>query len=295
MRGLVKAFGDKQVLRGLDLDVAAGAVPRHRRPQRLRQEHAAAADRRARRARRRARSTSASARRRRVVRARDVPGAAAAALGERLANVEVGLGARRREPDARRRALDALAAVGLADRAGDWPSALSGGQKQRVALARALVSRPRFLALDEPLGALDALTRIEMQSLLEAAWRREGFTALLVTHDVAEAVTLADRIVLIEDGAVALDLDVDLPRPRLRGSPAFGAAGRDDPRPPARPVAKRLGRRNVGPQPGEASPPSSPDALGAPDAPRPRQIGATDALPTRAAPNPGSGLSFLKH
>jgi len=132
-----------------------------------------------------------------------------------IANVEVGLGARRREADARRRALDALAAVGLADRAADWPGTLSGGQKQRVALARALVSRPRFLALD-------ALTRIEMQSLLETAWRREGFTALLVTHDVAEAATLADRIVLLEDGAVALDLDVALPRPRLRGSPEFG-------------------------------------------------------------------------
>jgi len=139
-----------------------------------------------------------------------------------IANVEVGLGARRREANARRRTLDALAAVGLADRAADWPGTLSGGQKQRVALARALVSRPRFLALDEPLGALDALTRIEMQLLLETAWRREGFTALLVTHDVAEAVTLADRIVLLEDGAVALDLDVALPRRRLRGSPDFG-------------------------------------------------------------------------
>jgi sulfonate transport system ATP-binding protein len=78
------------------------------------------------------------------------------------------------------------------------------------------------LALDEPLGALDALTRIEMQSLLESAWQREGFAALLVTHDVAEAVTLADRIVLLEDGAVALDLEIALPRPRLRGSPEFG-------------------------------------------------------------------------
>ena len=95
---------------------------------------------------------------------------------------------------------------------------LSGGQKQRVALARALVSRPRLLALDEPLGALDALTRIEMQRLLEAVWLRERFTAILVTHDVGEAVALADRIVLIEDGALALDVGVDLPRPRRRGS-----------------------------------------------------------------------------
>ena len=82
---------------------------------------------------------------------------------------------------------------------------LSGGQKQRVALARALVSRPRILALDEPLGALDALTRISMQRLLERVWRDQGFTALLVTHDVAEAVALADRVLVIEDGRIALD------------------------------------------------------------------------------------------
>jgi sulfonate transport system ATP-binding protein len=139
-----------------------------------------------------------------------------------LANVEVGLGRERGSAPGRRRAREALASVGLADRADDWPSALSGGQKQRVALARALVSRPRFLALDEPLGALDALTRIEMQQLLETAWRREGFTAILVTHDVAEAVALADRIVLLEDGAVALDVAINLPRPRSRGAAEFG-------------------------------------------------------------------------
>ncbi len=117
-----------------------------------------------------------------------------------VANVEVGLVAERDRKAKRGRALEALASVGLADRADEWPSALSGGQKQRVALARALVSRPSLLALDEPLGALDALTRIEMQHLLEAVWRRERFTAILVTHDVAEAVALADRIVLIEQG-----------------------------------------------------------------------------------------------
>jgi sulfonate transport system ATP-binding protein len=140
-----------------------------------------------------------------------------------LANVEVGLGAARGTPQARRRALEALDSVGLADRADEWPSVLSGGQKQRVALARALVSYPLLLALDEPLGALDALTRIEMQHLLEAVWQRDGFTAVLVTHDVAEAVTLADRILLIEDGKVARDVSVDLPRPRHRGSADFAA------------------------------------------------------------------------
>lgn len=140
-----------------------------------------------------------------------------------LANVEVGLGVARGAADGRRRALEALASVGLADRAGEWPSALSGGQKQRVALARALVSRPRLLALDEPLGALDALTRIEMQQLLEDVWQRERFTAILVTHDVAEAITLADRILLIENGAIARDFNVSLPRPRRRGSAQFAA------------------------------------------------------------------------
>jgi sulfonate transport system ATP-binding protein len=90
-------------------------------------------------------------------------------------------------------------------------------------LARALVSQPRVLALDEPLGALDALTRISMQQLLEGIWREQGFTALLVTHDVAEAVALADRVLVIEEGRIALDLAIDLPRPRERGSAQFAA------------------------------------------------------------------------
>ena len=122
----------------------------------------------------------------------------------------------------RPKALEALEAVGLAERANEWPAALSGGQKQRVALARALIHQPRLLLLDEPLGALDALTRIEMQRLLESVWLGEGFTAILVTHDVAEAVALADRIVLIERGAIALDTPVPLDRPRHRGAAAFG-------------------------------------------------------------------------
>ena len=113
--------------------------------------------------------------------------------------------------------------MGLSDRANDWPAVLSGGQRQRVALARALVHTPRLLLLDEPLGALDALTRIEMQALIEGLWREQGFTALLVTHDVGEAVALADRVILVEDGAIALDERVNLPRPRSRGNPAFAA------------------------------------------------------------------------
>lgn len=140
-----------------------------------------------------------------------------------LSNVEVGLGEGRKSPHARERALATLSEVGLKDRRDDWPSILSGGQRQRVALARALVSHPRILALDEPLGALDALTRISMQRLLEQVWLDQGFTALLVTHDVAEAVTLADRVLVIENGQISLDLTVDLPRPRERGSPEIAA------------------------------------------------------------------------
>ena len=87
----------------------------------------------------------------------------------------------------------------------DWPRILSGGQRQRVALARALVSRPSVLLLDEPFGALDALTRVEMHRLLADLWRDRGFTAVLVTHDVAEAVALADRVLVLRDGAIALD------------------------------------------------------------------------------------------
>jgi sulfonate transport system ATP-binding protein len=138
-----------------------------------------------------------------------------------LSNVEVGLGPERARSDARARASATLAHVGLGRRAAEWPGILSGGQRQRVALARALVSKPGLLALDEPLGALDALTRIEMQALLERVWLEQRFTAVLVTHDVAEAIALADRIILIEDGAIGLDVEVDLPRPRRRGSVDF--------------------------------------------------------------------------
>lgn len=135
-----------------------------------------------------------------------------------LDNVEVGLGRDRASSDAHARAETALTEVGLADKRDQWPSVLSGGQKQRVALARALVSRPRVLAFDEPLGALDALTRISMQRLLERVWRDQGFTAILVTHDVSEAVALADRVLVIEEGRIAHDVTVNAARPRERGS-----------------------------------------------------------------------------
>ncbi len=115
-----------------------------------------------------------------------------------------------------------LGQVGLAERLPDWPAKLSGGQRQRVSLARALVHNPRLLLLDEPLGALDALTRIEMHQLIEGLWQRNGFTALLVTHDVQEAVALADRVILIEDGRIALDERIDIARPRRHDDPRFG-------------------------------------------------------------------------
>ena len=92
-----------------------------------------------------------------------------------------------------------MADVGLADRADVWPLTLSGGQAQRVSLARALVAEPELLLLDEPFGALDALTRLSMRALLLDLWREHGFGVLLVTHDVDEAVALADRVLVLED------------------------------------------------------------------------------------------------
>ena len=219
LRGIGKAFGGRPVLQGIDLDIAPGefvaVVGRSgcgkstllRLLAQLEQPSAGQvlAD-----------GTQALARVRDDVRlmfqdARLLPWQTV------LGNAGLGLTG----PDARARAQDALAAVGLADRAGDWPAVLSGGQRQRVALARALVHAPRLLLLDEPLGALDALTRIEMHQLIERLWQHHGFTALLVTHDVAEAVALADRVLLIEGGGVALDCRIDLPRPRAPGSPAL--------------------------------------------------------------------------
>ncbi|WP_018663068.1 ABC transporter ATP-binding protein [Heyndrickxia acidiproducens] len=119
------------------------------------------------------------------------------------------------------KAMDVLCNVGLGDKAAHYPSNLSGGQKQRVALARALVHQPELLLLDEPLGALDALTRMDMQSLIENVWKTNGLTAILVTHDVEEAVRLADRVILLQNGKVKMDKRIDLPRPRLRTQSAF--------------------------------------------------------------------------
>jgi sulfonate transport system ATP-binding protein len=139
-----------------------------------------------------------------------------------LANVLLGL-----RPGAggkaalQRRGLDALGEVGIIDHAGDWPLTLSGGEAQRVALARAFVREPQLMLLDEPFGALDALTRIRMHVLLQDLCVRHRPAVLLVTHDVDEAILLADRAVVLADGRITLDLPIDLDRPRDRGHPDF--------------------------------------------------------------------------
>ena len=221
IRGLRKSFGDNEVLRGIDLHIPAG------------QSVAIVG-----------RSGCGKSTLLRLIAGLETATAGTISLGEDarpedvrvmfqeprllpwarvLSNVEVGLGRERNSPDAQARAERALVEVGLAEKRSQWPAVLSGGQKQRVALARALVSQPRVLAFDEPLGALDALTRISMQRLLERVWHDQGFTAILVTHDVAEAVALADRVLVIEDGRIAHDFSVDVPRPRKRGSAELAA------------------------------------------------------------------------
>ncbi|WP_328548720.1 ABC transporter ATP-binding protein [Streptomyces platensis] len=116
----------------------------------------------------------------------------------------------------------ALVEVGLGHRAEAWPKTLSGGEAQRASLARALVREPDLLLLDEPFGALDALTRIKAQRLVAELWRERGCAVLLVTHDVEEALLLADRALVMEGGRIAYETTVDLPRPRDISDPRFG-------------------------------------------------------------------------
>jgi sulfonate transport system ATP-binding protein len=221
IRGLRKAFGDNEVLRGIDLHIPAG-------------QFVAVVGR----------SGCGKSTLLRLIAGLETIDAGTISFGEEaragdvrvmfqeprllpwarvLSNVEVGLGRDRASADAKARAETALAEVGLDDKRAAWPAVLSGGQKQRVALARALVSHPRVLAFDEPLGALDALTRISMQRLLGGVWHDQAFTAILVTHDVSEAVALADRVLVIEDGRIAHDIDVHIARPRRRGSADLAA------------------------------------------------------------------------
>ncbi|SCE27890.1 sulfonate transport system ATP-binding protein, partial [Streptomyces sp. DvalAA-14] len=134
-----------------------------------------------------------------------------------LDNVVLGV----RGPLARERGGTALAEVGLAGRERSWPHELSGGEQQRAALARALVRDPELLLADEPFGALDALTRIKMHGLLRELYERHRPAVLLVTHDVDEAVELADRVLVLEEGRIAVDLAIGLPTPRSRRDPRF--------------------------------------------------------------------------
>jgi sulfonate transport system ATP-binding protein len=139
------------------------------------------------------------------------------------ANVTLGL--RGPAPDDRARAV--LAEVGLTERADAWPNTLSGGEAQRAALARALVRDPALLLLDEPFAALDALTRLAMHDLVLHLWQRRRPGVLLVTHDVDEAVSLADRVLVLAGGRFVVNRAVELDRPRDRGTPGFAALRRD--------------------------------------------------------------------
>jgi sulfonate transport system ATP-binding protein len=133
-------------------------------------------------------------------------------------NVVIGLP---RSEATRDRAVRALREVGLEDHADSWPGTLSGGEAQRVALARALVREPQLLLLDEPFAALDALTRLRMQTLVAELCSRHHPGVLLVTHDVEEAILLADRVLVLTDSRISLDRTVELPRPRRVGGEAF--------------------------------------------------------------------------
>jgi sulfonate transport system ATP-binding protein len=136
-------------------------------------------------------------------------------------NVAFGLDA----PSAQRRtrALAALEEVGLARLANAWPATLSGGEAQRAALARAMIRNPAVLLLDEPFGALDALTRLRMHRLLQTLWERHRFTVVLVTHDVDEALALGDRVIVLGRGRVRDEISIDIARPRSRTTQSFDA------------------------------------------------------------------------
>ncbi|MDX3928537.1 MAG: ABC transporter ATP-binding protein [Shinella sp.] len=121
----------------------------------------------------------------------------------------------------RARAVEALEEVGIGHRADQWPKVLSGGEAQRVSLARALVREPDLLLLDEPFAALDALTRIKAQELVGELWQRHGCAVLLVTHDVEEAILLADRVLVMKDGIIAHEEKITLERPRDVADPQF--------------------------------------------------------------------------
>ncbi|WP_433671591.1 ABC transporter ATP-binding protein [Nocardia sp. CA-136227] len=212
IRGLVKDFGARRVLHGLDLDIRPG-------------EFVALLGR----------SGSGKSTLLRALAGLDretegelsVTGEVAVAFQEpRLVpwkrvrdNVILGL----RRTDSKAAAAAALTEVGLAERGEAWPLTLSGGEAQRASLARALVREPDLLLLDEPFSALDALTRITIHGLVLDLWARHRPGVLLVTHDVDEALLLADRALVLDGGRIGRELPIDLPRPRRRDHPEFQA------------------------------------------------------------------------
>ena len=210
VRGLSRSFGSRAVLDGVDLDIAPGefvamlGVSGTGKSTLLRA--LAGLDRE-------------------VTGELSVPGPVAVAFQEPrllpwrrvLANVALGL----RVPDAGAAAGRALEEVGLTDRASAWPLTLSGGEAQRAALARALVREPSLLLLDEPFSALDALTRIAMHRLVLRLWERHRPAVLLVTHDVDEALILADRVLVLASGRIVFSGPVEVPRPRDRDNPGL--------------------------------------------------------------------------
>lgn len=216
VRNLIRAFGSTRVLEGLDLDVGAG-------------EFVALLGR----------SGSGKTTLLRTLAGLDEPNGGTVALPwphavvfqePRLLpwkrvwrNVAVGLPGY----DARTRALAALDEVGLSHRVDAWPLTLSGGEAQRVGLARALVRKPKLLLLDEPFASVDALTRLRMHELVLELWRIHGPSVFLVTHDVDEAILLADRALVLEEGRIAAAIPIGLPRPRNPSQAGFGAIRHD--------------------------------------------------------------------
>jgi sulfonate transport system ATP-binding protein len=209
IRGLVKDFGPRRVLAGLDLDVEPG-------------EFVALLGR----------SGCGKSTLLRILAGLDTDVEGTFSVPERVSVAfqqprllpwrrvwrNISLGLRGVDGNGRAVAEKALAEVRLADHADAWPLTLSGGEAQRVSLARALVREPDLLLLDEPFGALDALTRLAMHHLVEQLWREHRPAVLFVTHDVDEALLLADRVVVLDEGRIVAEHRVDLPRPRRRAS-----------------------------------------------------------------------------